>query len=91
MRYAQYKEPCYSVVCVNGEMLALGLNRNVCAGIRREAWKPREDTALAMLYEQWGSQWSAIAKGIPGRTAQQCRARCGTRKENFLVVLLICG
>lgn len=51
--------------------------RHLDPGIRRDAWKGKEDATLVSLYEQYGSQWSTIAKAIPGRTAQQCRARWG--------------
>ena len=49
--------------------------RHLDPGIKRDAWKAREDSALMALYDQFGSQWSSISKAIPGRTAQQCRAR----------------
>ena len=49
--------------------------RHLDPTITREAWTDEED---AMLHEQYlvhGSQWSSIARSLPGRTAQQCRAR----------------
>ncbi|KAK9797749.1 hypothetical protein WJX73_005770 [Symbiochloris irregularis] len=49
--------------------------RHLDPSIKREAWQPHEDATLQSLYGQYGSQWSAIAHGINGRTAQQCRAR----------------
>lgn len=49
--------------------------RHLDPSIRRDAWQPQEDAALQTLYLEYGSQWSAIAHGIHGRTAQQCRAR----------------
>lgn len=50
--------------------------RHLDPAIRRDAWNAPEDAALTNLYRRHGSQWSAIAKSIDGRTAQQCRARC---------------
>ena len=49
--------------------------RHLDPSIRRDSWAPQEDQALHELYQQYGSQWSQISLGIPGRTAQQCRAR----------------
>ena len=51
--------------------------RHLDPTITREAWTDAED---AKLYDQFlihGSQWSSIARSLPGRTAQQCRARSG--------------
>ena len=49
--------------------------RHLDPTIRRDSWAPQEDQSLLDLYQQYGSQWSQIALAIPGRTAQQCRAR----------------
>ncbi|KAK9846618.1 hypothetical protein WJX81_007698 [Elliptochloris bilobata] len=49
--------------------------RHLDPAIRRDAWTTREDAALQTLYTRHGHQWASIAKAIPGRTAQQCRAR----------------
>ena len=34
-----------------------------------------EDNVLLSLHAEWGTAWSKISKQLPGRTAQQCRAR----------------
>lgn len=39
-------------------------------------WTDEEDQALCLLVSKKGStQWSAIAKSIPGRSGKQCRER----------------
>ncbi|KAK9820139.1 hypothetical protein WJX72_006542 [[Myrmecia] bisecta] len=49
--------------------------RHLDPNIRREVWEAHEDEKLAEMYAVHGSQWSRISAAIPGRTAQQCRAR----------------
>uniref|UniRef100_A0A061R4M6 Serine/threonine-protein kinase ULK4 n=1 Tax=Tetraselmis sp. GSL018 TaxID=582737 RepID=A0A061R4M6_9CHLO len=49
--------------------------RHLDPSIKRESWSAAEDAALVRLHGQHGAQWSFISKTIPGRTAQQCRAR----------------
>ena len=51
--------------------------RHLDPSIKRDSWKAAEDAKLAALYAQYASQWARICKHIRGRTAQQCRARCG--------------
>ena len=58
--------------------------RHLDPTIRRDSWAPHEDQALVDLYQQFGSQWSQIALAIPGRTAQQCRARCAAAPSPLL-------
>lgn len=56
--------------------------------IKRESWAAPEDAALTSLHARHGSQWSAIAKSINGRTAQQCRARCAASFLSFSLQLI---
>ena len=49
--------------------------RHLDPSITREAWTEAEDSTLHKQYVVYGSQWSSIARSLPGRTAQQCRAR----------------
>ena len=49
--------------------------RHLDPSITREAWTCAEDSILNKQYVVHGSQWSSIARSLPGRTAQQCRAR----------------
>ena len=49
--------------------------RHLDPSIRRSAWGAAEDATLHAQYAQYGSRWSSIARALPGRTAQQCRAR----------------
>ena len=43
--------------------------------VTRGAWSAEEDVALRDLYNRLGPKWSLICRSVPGRTAQQCRAR----------------
>jgi len=43
--------------------------------VTRGAWRAEEDVALRDLYNRLGPKWSLICRSVPGRTAQQCRAR----------------
>jgi hypothetical protein len=45
---------------------------------RPAAWTPVEDAALLSARIQHGSRWTAIAKSLPGRTANQVSRRAGT-------------
>uniref|UniRef100_A0A7S2RQP0 Uncharacterized protein n=1 Tax=Mucochytrium quahogii TaxID=96639 RepID=A0A7S2RQP0_9STRA len=38
-------------------------------------WTPDEDTKLLLLVAENPKNWGHVAKGIPGRTAKQCRER----------------
>lgn len=49
--------------------------RHLDPTITREAWTDAEDATLHDQFVLYGSQWSSIARMLPGRTAQQCRAR----------------
>jgi len=49
--------------------------RHLDPKVKRDAWSTKEDRALAELKHQHGTNWSAIAKSLSNRTAQQCRAR----------------
>eukprot|EP00891_Asterochloris_glomerata_P009442 jgi/Astpho2/9442/Aster-01702 len=49
--------------------------RHLDPSIRRSAWSAAEDATLHAQYAHYGSRWSSIARALPGRTAQQCRAR----------------
>lgn len=49
--------------------------RHLDPTITREAWTDEEDAKLHDQFLVHGSQWSSIARSLPGRTAQQCRAR----------------
>ncbi|DBB07177.1 TPA: hypothetical protein ACH3X1_011744 [Trebouxia sp. C0004] len=49
--------------------------RHLDPTITREAWTDEEDSMLHDQFLIHGSQWSSIARSLPGRTAQQCRAR----------------
>lgn len=51
--------------------------RHLDPAINRAPWRGAEDAALAMQVHRHGSQWSRISRAFAGRTAQQCRARCG--------------
>ena len=61
--------------------------RHLDPSINRDTWKAKEDTKLLDLYEQHGCQWAVIAKQIPGRTAQQTRARSRTYATPILCAL----
>ena len=41
----------------------------------KDSWTAAEDQKLLKLQRVKPSQWSLISQSIPGRTAQQCRAR----------------
>ncbi|KAF8632550.1 hypothetical protein AX15_001765 [Amanita polypyramis BW_CC] len=43
--------------------------------VKKTAWTSDEDRQLLALYEQLGPKWSAIARGIPGRTDDACSKR----------------
>ena len=49
--------------------------RHLDPKVKRDAWSTREDRHLTELHHEHGSNWSAIAKTMKNRTAQQCRAR----------------
>ena len=49
--------------------------RHLDPRVRREPWSTKEDRCLAELRVRHGANWSAIAKEMVDRTAQQCRAR----------------
>ena len=49
--------------------------RHLDPRVRREPWSTKEDRCLAELRVRHGANWSAIAKEMIDRTAQQCRAR----------------
>jgi hypothetical protein len=49
--------------------------RHLDPNVTRSAWTTDEDKSLATLHGELGPKWSLICQSIPGRTAQQCRAR----------------
>jgi len=49
--------------------------RHLDPNVTRGAWDAGEDAALRALYAELGPKWSRICESVPGRTAQQCRAR----------------
>ena len=49
--------------------------RHLDPNVTRGAWSAEEDVALRDLYNRLGPKWSLICRSVPGRTAQQCRAR----------------
>lgn len=49
--------------------------RHLDPSVSRKQWSTKEDRALAELRVRHGANWSAIAKTMKNRTAQQCRAR----------------
>jgi len=49
--------------------------RHLDPNVTRGAWSAEEDAALRDLYNRLGPKWSLICRSVPGRTAQQCRAR----------------
>lgn len=49
--------------------------RHLDPNVTRGAWGVEEDAALCDLYRRLGPKWSLICRSVPGRTAQQCRAR----------------
>ena len=49
--------------------------RHLDPAVSRERWTTREDRRLTELRVKHGANWSAIAKTMKNRTAQQCRAR----------------
>ena len=49
--------------------------RHLDPNVTRGAWGVEEDDALRDLYNRLGPKWSLICRSVPGRTAQQCRAR----------------
>lgn len=49
--------------------------RHLDPNVTRGAWRAEEDVALRDLYNRLGPKWSLICRSVPGRTAQQCRAR----------------
>jgi len=49
--------------------------RHLDPSVSRNQWSTKEDRKLAELRVRHGANWSAIAKTMKNRTAQQCRAR----------------
>lgn len=49
--------------------------RHLDPNIKRDLWCAEEDEKLISLKQDHGTKWSVIARNIPGRTPQQCRAR----------------
>ena len=49
--------------------------RHLDPAVKRESWSTGEDRRLAELRVAHGANWSAIARRVENRTAQQCRAR----------------
>merc|ERR1719498_1243803 len=49
--------------------------RHLDPAVSRDQWTTREDRRLTELRVRHGANWSAIAKTMKNRTAQQCRAR----------------
>ena len=49
--------------------------RHLDPAVSRDQWTTREDRRLTELRVKHGANWSAIAKTMKNRTAQQCRAR----------------
>jgi Myb-like DNA-binding domain len=49
--------------------------RHLDPSIRRESWNPQEDALLFRLAEEYENAWSAVSRGLTGRTPQQCRTR----------------
>ena len=49
--------------------------RHLDPSVSRKQWTTKEDRKLAELRVRHGANWSAIAKTMSNRTAQQCRAR----------------
>jgi hypothetical protein len=49
--------------------------RHLDPRVKRDPWTTKEDRRLAELRVEHGANWSAIAKEMLDRTAQQCRAR----------------
>ena len=49
--------------------------RHLDPTVTRGAWDAKEDAELRALYAALGPKWSRICDSVPGRTAQQCRAR----------------
>jgi hypothetical protein len=49
--------------------------RHLDPSIRRESWTPQEDATLFQLAEEYENAWSAVSRGLTGRTPQQCRTR----------------
>ena len=49
--------------------------RHLDPSVSRKQWSTKEDRKLAELRVRHGANWSAIAKTMKNRTAQQCRAR----------------
>lgn len=49
--------------------------RHLDPSIRRENWTPEEDALLFALAAEHLNAWSTVAKGLKGRTPQQCRTR----------------
>ena len=49
--------------------------RHLDPTVTRGAWAREEDELLCGLYDEYGPRWSFICQSVPGRTAQQCRAR----------------
>ncbi|KAJ1653160.1 hypothetical protein IWQ61_006664, partial [Dispira simplex] len=43
--------------------------------LRRGPWTPEEDIQLRRAVEQYGQQWSQVARTIPGRRDDQCAKR----------------
>ena len=49
--------------------------RHLDPAVKRGEWSTAEDRELTELHHTHGTNWSAIAKTMKTRTAQQCRAR----------------
>lgn len=49
--------------------------RHLDPDVTRGAWDAAEDACLRALYDEYGPKWSLICQRVPGRTAQQSRAR----------------
>jgi hypothetical protein len=45
------------------------------ANVKKGQWTPEEDAKLAESVKKHGKNWVAVAKLVPGRTNEQCRAR----------------
>ena len=59
--------------------------RHLDPNIKRANWSLNEDIVLCALYFRYHTQWSAIARGLDGRTPQQCRTRWQNLSQSHFV------
>jgi len=59
----------------------------LCPGLRKGQWTDEEDCVLRNAVAEGHSNWGAVARRVPGRTAKQCRERW----SNYLAPSVVQG